>query len=733
MSGNIGPLTHSVYVKKVRTPGSSFDGSPVGAPTDGGFTIDYSIRCLMFSCILGASVGRADFDFISQDGGLPEFEHVLNTYTTDDQIRVTVSPMDHEVLGVELPDGVSELTVFEGVIERMPFSVGLPGARDDERVDFIAMPLPALDNVAPEHLITGRWVAVDPTAQTIEPAVIESLDLPAAFNLGGKPNRSDQTVNATLSGLAGHVFTHDRDPNGSYWTVAEAIRSILVMWGFGPDSATALPRGFDLDKETLAAIMADTAPEGRRWEGLDAMLPEINVHGMGVLEAIDAVCDAAGFELAVMPHYGLKTEYDRLYVLGINRIGGGTEAFFKLEPRGAFASDDHNEVLRNNSVSTFRGTRDAARIRNQIMSVGHAYVEAALQLKPLWLPSQVTQDTTDTNYTARHVRGGAEFAAYRRVGRAWGIDCLGTWAATAGGYSNAIYQHPSGGFDWVSELGLTGGGSELVADRLANGNATPIVWTRKMRNLLPLKRAEAQANGQQYIVEVTEDGGSTWTEVDIQITTLQEECGLQLGIQDLSKINLASLENPSLIPAPEDSWWGLMFPTSGGGQPQFAVRVTCCVAADHGATALAPRRSSAGSVYPRQRLVRSATEEVWSVPGSILNTSGELQRIEGWGTTAYTDRLPPLDLAERERDAHETLRVSAAATTWAMDFWLWFLGDRVSQLQGRNYRFDISADGDRSPSIAGIYVTLSGKGEEPEKDQNIRLALSDTSYIGGRR
>jgi len=724
MSGGVlQALDQRVLVKPVRSAAGSPNGSPVGSPTSGGFKHDWSLRCRGFSMVSGAAVGRAAFDFIPTDGTLPSFEKIVGQrYTTDDLVRVVVPPIDHEVLGSDLPASTEWLTVFEGVFDRIPFEVGMAtGMREEERMDFIGVPLPVLDNVAPEHLIRGRWVAADPTAASVTPAVVESMDLPAVFNFRGRPNMSAAEASSSVGGgktLTAPVFTHDDDAAGKYWTVGQAIASILMMWGFGPTTAASLPRGFSLDAETLSALVSP--PGGVRWDGLASVLPEVNVHGLGVLEAVDAVCDAAGFEMQVMPHYGLLAQYDRLYVLSINRSGGGPEAFFRLQPRGTLGQD-HAEILRNNSISRIRGVLDASRVRNEVMTVGRSYIEAAVELRPLWLPDDATEDVTEPDYALRHVSGGDNYGDYRQVGRAWGVDCTGEFEPL--GYDSGPYQHDDGGFDWVAALDLDGG--TLAADRQANGVADPIVWTRRLRHLLPIKRAASQAAGVDYIVEVSEDGGGSWSVVPIAVTTMRQQCGVILHIDDLSKVSVASLRDDS-VPTLDESWWGLMFPESD--DPQFAVRVTCCVSADHAALAIAPRQASSGSVYPRRAMTRTPAEEVWAAPGSLLNETNDLVQVQGWGSGADAERLPPLDVAERARDARETATLAASAETWNMDFHLWTLGDRVSQLAGRNFNFALGANDPRRPSIVGIHVTLS-----PEGRQGVRLDLSDRSRIGGQR
>lgn len=725
-------LEHAVYVKKAGGAGASgleLDGGPVGDPSADGFAPAWDLRCRSFTCEGGPGVGSALLEHVSASGSRPSFESVIGDYDIDDRVRVIVYPMDHPVLGSDLPAGLEAMTVFEGLIDRVPFELGAASLNDEERVLIQALPNPVYDDVAPSHTIRGRWVADDPAAETPAVAVLETLDLPAVFNFRGRPNCSDATVEAMTSGgpLTGHLFTHDDDEGGLMWTLGKAIAALLVVWGVGVD--TTLPRGFDVERLTLDALSAGGSSgggsgeiSGGRWDGLDAELPEVNVHGLGLLEGIDAVCRAAGFEMFVRPHFGLEEGYDRLYVLSVQRKGGGPEAFFKLQPRDRFASADHNETLRRNSITRLRGVRDAGRVRNEALAYGLSYVEAAVPLRPLWRPAEVTADPTAANYLRRHVRGGADFAAYRHVGRVWGLDCTGAWEAAGGGYSDGLYAQAAGGFDWVAELGLNAPGNALLAARAAAGVADPIVWTRRVRPLLPLRRPAARALGLDYVLEVSEDGGGTWSAVSVPGRTLRDGCGFTLDVADLHRVNLAVLAGEALVPAEGESWWERM----AAGSPQLAFRLTCCVPADHAAVGFAPRRSSAGSVYARRDLARSEADEVWAVPDNYFTPgAGAIARVDPFGVVAGAASPSVLDRAEVRRAERESLRIAADAYTWQMDFPLWRLGDRVTSLQGRNYRFAVGADGDLAPSIVGIEVTLSGLGTDPERAQGVRLRLSE--------
>ncbi|MEM7626578.1 MAG: hypothetical protein AAF333_13360 [Planctomycetota bacterium] len=725
------PLEQFVLHKRVRRASAVTGGAPVGAPTANGFNWDESLRCLRYECVSGPDVGKAEFGLPPTDTNLPSVERELARYHNDDLVRVVVRPPDHPVVGQTLPEGIEDLTVFEGQLIKAPFTIEADGGQEDEVVRFVAVPTPVIDNLAHEHLVAGRWTIL-PGGNEV--AVIESLDVPAVFNFRGRPNMlAEDKGTLDVAGLTGRVFTHDDDPTGEHWTVKDAINAILTKWLFGPDND--LDRHVDLEPETRTALSASEAPSGGRWEGLDDRLPEVNVHGVGYLTALQRVCDAAGFELHVMPHYGLQSGVDRLYTLSLNRISAGPVVEVGLQPRRSFPADQA-EVLRHNHVSKIQGARDASALRNEVYAVGRSLVEAAFELKPLWSPSDVTTDLNNVNYAKRHVANGQDYGDYQHVGRQWGIDCTGQLAAAPGSYSGA-YAHPADGFDFVGALGLNTEGSPLLADRVAQNITDPVVWMRRLRHLLPLRRPEAAANGVEFVVEVSENGGTTWVWLPtLRVRTLSEQCGLQfLRLPDLSRVNAQTFRTGDIPPVAE-SWWRLMFPDEG--EPKLRFRVTCCVEGDHAAAGLADDSvsgGSSGSVYSRRVLRPVEIEQVWAspLPANYYQPSA-LELITGWGVNSdeEPERVEPLELAKRMRDATEGVRVPCSLYSWIMEFTRWRLGDRVTQIAGRNLDLGVSVgNAVRHPSIAGIYVTLSGTGPKAGEAQGVRVALSDRTFVEG--
>ncbi len=332
---------------------------------------------------------------------------------------------------------------------------------------------------------------------------------------------------------------------------------------------------------------------------------------------------------------------------------------------------------------------------------------------------------TDSSYYDRHVVGGANFNEYGFAGRQWGIDCVG---GLVEGYDDSVplYQHDAAGFDFVAFLKLNE--SNPILDQRTQLNITdPIRWSRRARHALPLRSPKAQAAGLDYIIEASEDAGTTWTTINLQFHTLREQFGIFLSDRrtaNLATVSLATLDSDDM-PAPADSWWALI------KSHQLQFRLHCTIEADHAARFDATRQSTSGTRMTFGQYLPLDLEEVWRWPDSPYS-SDAWERIVGWGwQTRDGDLITAVrDAAERRRDASEGMRLSVAAYTWLMQLDRWHLGDRVWGVRGRDFSFATNAgDSERHPAVVGLTITLS-----PEREQGVLIHLDDEAMTtGGKR
>ncbi|MEM1445144.1 MAG: hypothetical protein AAGF84_03755 [Planctomycetota bacterium] len=710
-------ISHDVFL---RSPGSST------------WRLAEHVRCLSIESVLGPPCGNARFAVISETGEPLELVELYRLVKPDDEVQVRVDPIDLPEIGPVLRQ---RSVAFEGVVHLRSPVVQSASGDEDAGASFTAWPSCVEMNLTDGHVITGRWIAAPNQTANANVAVLETKDLPAVFNFGGAANRH-AAATITAGELTAPVFTHDDAAPGSdgqLWTVREALAALLTQWLLAPAPGSS---DLSIEAETLAALNTEdpsgASGGGARWDGWNDVLPETNVHGLGVLDALDAVCRAAGFEFGCVPTYADPGSGDARYELKIWRRDAGPGVTLKLNRRGRDTTA--KQALRNNTHSRVALVADAGRCRPIARAVGASLIECTVELRPLWDPDDAATPDLDGSlqapgtsaYHQKHVAGGTQFADFFQVGRLWGVDCTGR----ADGYTSGPYAHPGGdggnGFDWVTELGLNAPGSGLTTDRSEHGVNDAVAWSSRLRPLLPLQRPETVKRGLPYVMAVSEDGGNSWTGVPLLVRSAAPLCGLQLlQLPNLATVNLATLGTAD-VPPVEESWWALMFPASGGGDAQLRFRVTACVPADHAAVAVAPRRSNAGVQRDRVMMHESPVEEVWAAPASQLNQTGDWELLAGnvpdaSGGGSLQQVYPVLAQAQRMRDAHDGLRLAGAAYSWIMDLGRHAVGDRVTRIEGQDLSMQTSrTDTERAPTVASVSVRLW-----PEEQQGVAIDMRD--------
>lgn len=747
------PLAPLVYVRRAVDGGAVLDGADRS-----GWVLDDALRCDSVTHYKGGRVAEASFTYIplppQSDLG---FEQMLSYYSTDDQVSVVIPPVE-DASAQDTGDPGSGTLIFEGVLSRHPFTAQADGGRDIESARMAAFALPTLPELYPATMLWYRWMA-DAFATTeggegveggqATPIIQgESIALPVVFNFRGRPNRDATNAITTpitqFSGMAGSPFTHDDDPRGAYWTVRDAIRSVLIYWVLGTADRGAVSRFIDIDRELIAVLSGEGEETGYngRYAGINDRLPETKVHGLGPLGALQAICDAGGFEFAVEPGVRLDdeelssggaTQYDRDWVLRLWRKNTGTLKTFNLAKRGT-SYNSAEAMLAQNNVSKVSGLKDGREVRNAVLAAGRTAIECTLGLKPIWGEGDWTEDASDgdlqgvtddklanSTYHKRHVVGGDEFGDYGHVGRLWGLDCQGGYT---GGYSSGGYQHDEAGFDFVTELGLNEEGSGIRTERdELLGTVVPMKWSRRIRRLQPL-RSYAFANvGRDYVLEVSEDAGSTWRVIELEFRVERNLCGITLTdprCANLATVNAGNLGTSGPI-AYEDSWWKLI------ETQDLRFRVTAAIEADHAPLYYAARQASSGSVYPRMQVINVDVEDVWAAPATTGLGNTAWTKVAGITVDLSGDGSDPeyytlvRAYAERRRDQLEGLRLAADAFTWLPALGQYRVGDRIVGIRGRGYSFATSAGStSRYPNVASLTYTLA-----PDEQQGIRIALED--------
>ncbi len=758
------PARQLCYIRKAR------DGALINGETDG-WVLEPRLICDQVTVASGARMGTADFTVTPQQAevGVPAESHaiedLLSKFSTDDQVRVVVEPY------LDPAGGGAVTPIFEGVLQRHRARIVSQANGRGESVALFAWPMPAaIDARGPAHLIRGRWISdlrtpARPTSMGAnrDVYVVESPVLPAIFNFRGRPNKHPQVkLRCGPQGdkqIESPVFTHDYDVQGEWWTVGDALAAIVAVWGLGPTEHTPAPRNFDIEERTLAALKDPNANDddsNPRFRGLSEALPELSVHGLGVFEALEAVCKVTDFEFSVTPtsagpalDLDLPSDgpdpdqpeqtptYDRRYILTIWRKGEGDIKWFSLDKRDQ-TYESSEDFAAKNDLRTLETLRDGRDLVNVIYGVGRELIEARIELKPLWDPQEFDQTKpkavqidpdedelkTPGTYAARHCAGGVDFEQFGIVGRRWGVDCTGM--ATA--YTEGDYAQPAGGFNWLVQLGLFAS-TEPYKWRLDRKVQEQLRWTLRPRPLLPLRSPEARAASIEYFLEVSENGSSYFpVPKNLRYAVLREPIsGIMLGVGNLCAVNMTTLATGEPLNDVELSWWNLI------RLEVLRFRITCCVEADHAFRVDAPRQPASGSVYEQAQHVIWPIERVWVQPATKYNAGTTWKDIPGWADAAKTDgQDPDLEaLVKRRQEALQSLRQTGRGDLRDLDF-SYEPGQRIAGVRHRGVDFSLGAGrSDSFPNIASVTWTLS-----TGVQQATQVVMTDDTYapavVGGK-
>lgn len=754
--------TFDVYIKPFDGSGTPDAGGVLDSASkgDNGWTLFNNLRAGKVRFASWPSSGIAGMDLVAPDGSVHPFELGLFEFQPDDQVRIIMHPPtegttfapDLDLTGQE----DTGIVIFDGTLQRAAFNVkGATDKADEfERFNLIAVDAPSIDNLHPDHLVRGRFYADDDTPT---PVILDGPSVPCVFNAGEMPN---MLPNATVSvgggdlTITSNLFTNDNDVSATYWTLKEALKHLITCWLFGIDQAAGgdaqgdLDRSATIEPETFDALFASPGGDNpARWAGLDDLLPETDVQGLGVFDAIDRVCRAGGYRSAVLPPMGRSlpdgSSVDRLYLLRIWREGAGPLNELRLQDREFISGGQSAEdLLANNTVSAMRGIRDTSGVRNSISAVGRTLVETTVQLKPMWKPGDMATpagtfgereqavpiDQSGDPYHSQHVKGGATSEDYWHVGRMWGLDETGAFKSSSLGYSTGDYAHPDGGFDWLAQLQITGS-DNFTAARTANGVTTPVRMSKRMRRPLKLSRPEAVSINQAFRLDVSENGGTSWHQLPSSAASLLTDgyFGIMLRADNLATVNRetfgASTKNKTPLAA--ESWWGLL---ATGTNLRF--RITCLVELDVAARFDAPIDAGAWTRTPAAALIEKGVTEVWQAPSSVIGdqTWKRLDDNVIAASAAGADRTDNLkDLAERTRDKLGQMRYSITVAHWLMDPSLYAVGDVIQGVAGRNVGFGLfnaNTGETRFPSVVTMTI-------DAYPAQNIILDITDEAARRG--
>lgn len=251
----------------------------------------------------------------------------------DTTCQLVVRALDREKVPGPIPDDEDEH--FAQIVEQLTpttrVQVAVPNGDDGLRLLFEGWPMPitiqwtdrqqslSITCISKGHeaartgagqQIRGRFMRGKPERENNEPSwdpgdpdhkMVDAL--PATFNPGGRPNRTalavemkDGRTTRTI-----HLWHDDDHPKAQYWTYAQALRTVCMMWMSAAGDVVSVARFFSDTEQFKDATPADsTDPFEAR---ITQRVAAVSVQALNFEDAMVMLCDAAGlhFEIALIP------------------------------------------------------------------------------------------------------------------------------------------------------------------------------------------------------------------------------------------------------------------------------------------------------------------------------------------------------------------------------------------------------------------------------------------------
>jgi len=357
------------------------------------------------------------------------------------------------------PDAaVHDLPLFAGQIESIETTVGDNG----EQVEIVAKDFSAMLRRISVH--GQRMLNADGSTAML--AGFETV-----FNPLGQGNASVEK--ATRNGRARPAFCANATRTRE-WTCAEAIDYLLSE--YVPDSLLYRPTA-----EQLLALTANR------------LLPELDVTGLNLLEALQQCCEAAGIQFQFAPRIA---ETDPSQAITFYRNGQGRAVELNCQQGGEPLS------LSRTNVGTLHSERAFYPITNRYIGQGEFKVyEATFDLVKAWDPA-----LEGTSYYDFGISTNPDFDKVRDVYRRW---CLNE----AGDYTSEPYnQRDAYDFSAIFEHAA---------------------YAHRRRQFLPPLSAGPQGELLDCLLEVSWDHGQQWSEYIHTFDVLSDECGIWLSKDQL--------------------------------------------------------------------------------------------------------------------------------------------------------------------------------------------------------
>ncbi len=430
-------------------------------------------------------------------------------------------------------------------------------------------------------------LATDPDEYIGLSVLAESL--PCVFNDGGLPNRSpDPLVVRDVDGTEHEVFvfTYEGDPAAKSWTLLDALRYLLWFYRLpeGPVSYAHL-----LD---LTSVATGFEAGGRKRFTVPSRLilqlltdaDDLNCEATNLVEAVALIAERAGVHATCEPDFvdGVVRSTLRMWApadgenKSLRLAWGGRYA----DGSARYAADlvTEHDIFDANEIGSMEIDWDHSAVVNAPKVVGAVKRwEMTVPLVPGWEP-EVNLDNVDppdrdtakllaltpdqvefagpdvemSPWYRKYHRNGSEFEDHRNVSRLWVLN-------EDGAFDGATFDR-NAPFDSYEPFDFS---------TVADGQVTAMgQWTRRPRRFWPTITVAADGSDFGVFVEVSFDGGLSWSKPVGQVSVLKDRAGIWFGV-----VNPTSMIEPDGNPAERNMWYALI-------DQVFRVRVTAVFEAD---------------------------------------------------------------------------------------------------------------------------------------------------------
>ena len=478
------------------------------------------------------------------------------------------------VVRTDHPDPLQRTMLFDGY----PLLQEAQWSRDRDSYRFVASGVYSVLSRDRRAWVHGRrmrngciedGLMANPDVWKSRSVLVEAL--PCVFNTSGKGNCSPDPLEVVApdgSARYIHVFTWDDDPDAIPWTYRNALR-YLAWFHLLPEGPVAEGNVFSAT-DGVAEGPLPAAPDGLDCqavslvEALARLARECGVH---VTPTTVNDAGRARTELRIWSAVDAAEE-----TLALARGGRHADGTPRYDSRSARAS----EVLAANEIHEAMIRWDSRRIVNAPVVIGDVRrYEMTVPLVPGWLPEtdldnvapedraaakslaltpdQVSwlEDPETSAWYRRYHAAGSEFDAYRDVARQWVLNEDGRYGAAYNRNAPFDDYRP---FDFSA---------------VADGSVTlPGVWTRRCRPFRPTITPASDGRRFGVHVEVSFDGGTTWSRPQGPVRIPSDATGVYLAVT-----NPTSIRPPGVAPEEQNLWYAIIDQT-------FRVRVTAVFDAD---------------------------------------------------------------------------------------------------------------------------------------------------------